>query len=230
MLAACALPTAALTCICRCALRCAAAAGCLASVACRKVAEYQQSCAARVSKQLQRSRVGRLATVLQAWAAVAGHRHAVQQRLLHVVLRITLLKVSAAFTQWRERTAESAGQHAWAWQLHPQSFTESCLQKLYIVQDAVHLKTSTKFSGFAVAQVTRPDDIDDCSACSCKTGAGHQRACRLQPDAALATGALHAELAGSRKELQRWPAAPRPDCQAPADKSVSFNQESGFRT
>eukprot|EP00891_Asterochloris_glomerata_P001849 jgi/Astpho2/1849/fgenesh1_pg.00038_%23_20_t len=74
----------------------------------RKVAEYQQSCAARVSKQLQRSRVGRLATVLQAWAAVAGHRHAVQQRLLHVVLRITLLKVSAAFTQWRERTAESA--------------------------------------------------------------------------------------------------------------------------
>ena len=119
-------------------------------MACRKVAEYQQGCAARVSKQLQRSRLGRLATVLQAWAAVAGHRHAVQQRMLHVVLRISLLKVSAAFTQWREWTAESAGQHAWAWHLHPRVFTESCLQQLYIVQDAVHLSTFTKFSGFAV--------------------------------------------------------------------------------
>ena len=108
---------------------------CLVSAPCRKVAEYQQSCAARVSRQLQRSRLGRLATVLQAWAAVAEDCHADRQRMLHVVLRISLLKVSAAFTQWRELTAETAGQHAWAWQLHPLSFTESCLQQLYIVQD-----------------------------------------------------------------------------------------------
>ena len=146
----------------------------LVFVACRKVAEYQQSCAARVSQQLQRSRLARLATVLQAWVAVAEHRHAVQQRMLHVVLRISQLKASAAFTQWREWTAESAGQQAWVWQLRPRFFTESCLQQLYTVQDAGHLSTFTNFLGFAVAQILHPDDMKNCNACRGKTGAGKQ--------------------------------------------------------